>query len=52
MLGILEDSEGSYNQLEGILCGKEEKKTWNSVPLGIFWSIWKERNRLALEMGL
>ena len=26
-------------------------KVWKSVPLCIFWTIWKERNRLAFRNG-
>ena len=27
--------------------GKRRKKAWQMAPLCIFWSVWKERNRLA-----
>ena len=26
--------------------GKKRKKIWKSIPLYIFWTVWKERNRL------
>ena len=29
--------------------GKKRKKIWNSIPLCIFWMVWKERNRLAFR---
>ena len=31
--------------------GKKRKKLWKSIPLYIFWTIWKERNRLAFKRG-
>ena len=27
--------------------GKGRKKAWQMAPLCIFWSVWKEKNRLA-----
>ncbi|KAJ9703718.1 hypothetical protein PVL29_005138 [Vitis rotundifolia] len=30
---------------------KKKKKVWKSIPLYIFWTIWKERNRLAFRGG-
>ena len=32
--------------------GKKRKKIWNSIPLCIFWTVWKERNRLAFKGGV
>ena len=32
--------------------GKKRKKLWKSIPLYIFWMIWKERNRLAFRGGV
>lgn len=32
--------------------GKKRKKIWKSVPHCIFWIVWKEKNRIALGMGL
>ena len=32
--------------------GKKRKKLWKSIPLYIFWTIWKERNRLAFRGGV
>ena len=29
----------------GLLMGKNKKKIWTSIPLCIFWTVWKERNR-------
>ena len=49
--GIPQDSEGGYNQLEEVLCGKEEKEDLEFCSLCIFWSIWKERNCIAFRNG-
>ena len=27
--------------------GKKRKKVWKVAPLCLFWTIWRERNRLA-----
>ena len=35
----------------GPFVGKKRKKIWKSIPLYIFWTIWKERNRLAFRGG-
>ena len=32
--------------------GKKRKKIWKSIPLCIFWTVWKERNRLAFRGGV
>ena len=31
--------------------GKKRKKIWNSIPLCIFWTVWKEINILAFKGG-
>ena len=36
----------------GSFVGKKRKKIWKSVPLCIFWMVWKERNRLAFRGGV
>ena len=33
----------------GSFVGKRRKKAWMTAPLGIFWTIWLERNRLVFE---
>ena len=32
--------------------GKKRKKLWNSIPLCIFWIVWKERNQITFEGGM
>ena len=36
----------------GSFVGKKRKKLWNFIPLFIFWTVWKERNRLAFRGGV
>uniref|UniRef100_F6H2D4 Uncharacterized protein n=1 Tax=Vitis vinifera TaxID=29760 RepID=F6H2D4_VITVI len=36
-------------KLERLFRGEEKEKVWKSIPLFIFWTIWKERNRLAFK---
>ena len=31
--------------------GKKRKKIWKFIPLYFFFTVWKERNRLALRRG-
>ena len=31
--------------------GKKRKKLWNSIQLFIFWTVWKEMNKLAFRDG-
>ncbi|RVX12090.1 hypothetical protein CK203_010660 [Vitis vinifera] len=33
----------------GYFLGKNRKKVWRAAPLHIFWTVWKERNRLAFK---
>ena len=32
--------------------GKKRKKIWEAIPLCIFWTVWKERNRIAFREGV
>ena len=32
--------------------GKKRKNTWKFIPLCIFWTIWKERKRIAFQDGI
>ena len=36
---------------KGSFVGKKREKIWRSIPLFIFWTVWKERNRLAFGGG-
>ena len=29
--------------------GKKQVKVWRAAPLCLFWTVWKERNRVAFE---
>ena len=31
--------------------GRKRKIIWNFIPLCIFWTIWKEQNRIAFKEG-
>ena len=33
----------------GSFVGKKRQKVWKTVPLCLFWMIWKEINRIAFE---
>ena len=35
----------------GPFVGKKKKKIWKSISLCIFWTVWKERNRLTFRGG-
>ena len=35
----------------GPFVGEKRKKIWKSIPLYIFWTLWKERNRLTFRGG-
>ena len=36
----------------GSFVGKKRKKIWDSILLCIFWTVWKEMNRLAFRGGV
>ena len=36
---------------KGSFVGKKRKRIWRSILLFIFWTVWKERNRLAFRGG-
>ena len=36
---------------KGSFVGKKGSRIWKSVPLCIFWTVWKERNRIAFTNG-
>ena len=29
--------------------GKKRRKIWKSIPICIFWTVWKEKNRIAFR---
>ena len=33
----------------GSFVGKKRRKVWRAAPLCLFWTVWKERNRIAFE---
>ena len=33
----------------GFNLGKKRRKVWKAAPLCIFWTVWKERNRIAFD---
>lgn len=33
----------------GSFVGRKRRKTWKLVPLCIFWTLWKERNRIVFK---
>ena len=37
--------------MEGFLCGEKKEKTLEFHSVIIFWTVWKERNRLAFRGG-
>ncbi|RVW79591.1 putative ribonuclease H protein [Vitis vinifera] len=41
---VLASWRGSFVERKG-------KKIWDAIPLCIFWTVWKERNRLAFRGG-
>ncbi|KAL6314020.1 hypothetical protein AAG906_011754 [Vitis piasezkii] len=46
-----ETVKGVLTSWRGPFVGKKRKKIWKSIPLCIFWTVWKERNRLAFRGG-
>ena len=37
---------------KGSFVGKKREKIWRSIPLFIFWTVWKKRNRLTFRGGV
>ena len=48
---LLETVKEALTSWRGPFVGKKRKKIWKSIPLCIFWTVWKERNRLAFRGG-
>ena len=46
---FLETVKEVLTNWRGPFVGKKRKKVWKSIPLCIFWTVWKERNRLAFR---
>ena len=36
---------------KGSFIGKKKRNMWKSVPPCIFWTVWKERNRIGFRDG-
>lgn len=36
----------------GVLLWARRRKAWRSIPICIFWLVWKERNCLTFREGL
>ena len=49
--GVPRESQRDVSQLEGPFVGRKRKRIWTSIPLCIFWTVWKERNRLTFRGG-
>ena len=49
MKGRREGRSYSFNELEGFFCGHEEKEDLEVHSLCIFWTVWKEKNRIAFR---
>ena len=32
--------------------GKKRKKIWMAAPLRLFWTLWRERNRVVFDNGV
>ena len=37
---------------QGAPVGKKRKKIWMATPLCLFWTLWKERNRVVFDNGV
>ena len=37
---------------QGVNVGKKRKKIWLTAPLCLFWTLWRENNRVAFENGV
>ena len=37
---------------QGALVGKKRNKIWMATPLGVFWTLWCERNMVAFKNGV
>ena len=48
-MGLSETVKEVLTSWKGPFVGKKRKKVWKSIPLCIFWTVWKERNILAFR---
>ncbi|RVW15699.1 hypothetical protein CK203_075328 [Vitis vinifera] len=46
-----ETVKGVLTSWRGPFVGKKRKKIWKFIPLCIFWTVWKERNRIGSRVG-
>ena len=37
---------------QGVPVGKNEKKIWMAAPLRLFWTLWREINRVVFDNGV
>lgn len=42
-------SEGDPSRVAWAVSGKKRVKVWRGAPLCLFWTVWRERKRVAFE---
>ena len=51
LLGLPKTVKDALINWKGSFVGKKRRKIWKSIPLCIFWMVWKERNHIAFRDG-